>query len=174
MGDRASRRRRHALGPLTRERETLEMACELLIVLTSRSAAAGGHALGAAGAGEGLVARGHLRGVVDGGGVRDGLTLVRVPDGLGQDVRIHHRMGEMGRVSRRMVVAEHGVDPGRGRGGRDGEMLGGLEGDAEQLTGLLLLEGAHLILEHLALEGALALMFHTLEGALIFAGQTGG
>ena len=67
-----------------------------------------------------------------------------------------------------MVVAEDSVDT-RGRGRRrDSEVLG-LEGDAEQLSGLLLLKGAHLVLEHLALEGALTLMLHALESALLFA-----
>ena len=48
-------------------------------------------------------------------------------------------------------------------------MLGGLEGNSEELPSLLLLKGAHLILEHLALQGALALVLHALKSALMFA-----
>ena len=68
-----------------------------------------------------------------------------------------------------MVVAQHGVDAGRCSRRRHREMLGGLEGNSEQLSSLLLLKGAHLILKHLALEGALTLMLHAFERALMFA-----
>lgn len=145
------------------------MTCELLVVLARGRPTASRHALGATRTGKGLVARRQLRGVVDGGSVGYGLTLVRLPNCLRQHIRVYHMVGEAGGVSRRMVVAQHRVDTRRSRRRRDSEVLRSLQRDAEELPSLLLLEGAHLVLEHLALEGALTLVFHALESALLFA-----
>ncbi len=161
-------RRRNPVGPLTREGETLQVTCELLVVLAGGGATAGRHALRASGTREGLVARRQLRGMVDRWSVGNRLTLVRLPDGLGQHVRVYHTVGEVGGKGRRVVVAQHCVDTRRSRRRRDSEVLG-LQGDGKQLSSLLLLQHAHLVLEHPALEGALTLVLHALEGALLFA-----
>lgn len=67
-----------------------------------------------------------------------------------------------------MIIAQDRVDT-RGRCRRRHSEMLGFQGDVEQLSGLLLLKGAHLVFEHLALEGALTLMLHALQGALLFA-----
>ena len=75
-------------------------------------------------------------------------------------------------MKEKAVRTEVGVDARRrgGGGGREVLNAGRVDREGEELLLLLLFEDTHLLLEDLALDEALALVLHALEGALMIAG----